>query len=205
MAGGETFWSTIRPDEPNAPEPDHETSWWSDGIYDWWYDGDEWCTNAGDGVYTFSEMKPWMDVEDILAADSTAGKEAQDLLAAFENKVRTFREARDYVQQKGQSRGYYPLHSKVPRKGKGKGGGKSKKPQALATFSINSKGKGAGSSDGGQRPRAAGYLGCFICGDKNHDWRCPGEVRRVSPGRDRRSPSAWWRSACTHELASRPS
>ena len=189
----EVFWSSMKPDEPDTHDGEPEQSWWTDGTYEWWHDGDEWCTYAGNGTATYSEMKPWLDVEDIMSVDQTAGKEAQDLLAAFEGKVRTFREARDYVQQKGQSRGYYPLHLKGSRKSKGKASGKSKKgfpqSQALATFAGTGKGKGTGGSDGGQRPGAAGYLGCFICGDKGHDWRrCPRRGTSTTPGQSSAKP-----------------
>ena len=77
----ETFWSTVKPDKPNAHDAEPDPTWWTHGVYDWWHDGDEWCTYAGDGTMTYSLMKPWMDVEDILAVDATAEKEAQDHVA----------------------------------------------------------------------------------------------------------------------------
>ena len=129
------------------------------GVYEWWHDGDEWCTYTGEAVQTFSEMKPWLDVDDIMSTDEVAGKEHKTfLLPLIARSV--------------------PFERPDPRKGKGKGGSKSKKgspqSQALATFPGASKGKGVGNQEGGQRPGAVGYLGCFICGDKSHDWRrCP--------------------------------
>lgn len=65
-------------------------------------------------------MKPWLDVEDIAAVDSVAGKELEEIFANFQQRVRTFREARDLVHQKGKNRGYYPFVPKGKQKGKGK-------------------------------------------------------------------------------------
>ena len=102
-----------------------EVSWFHDGHQEWtWYD-DDWYSPTSDGWVAFSEAKQWWEIEDILVADPSVGKEVKDLYAAFEQKVRTFREARDLVQQKGKSRGYYPINPKGKRYHKGKGKGSS--------------------------------------------------------------------------------
>ena len=192
----EAFWATIKPEEPNAPEPEHEMAWWSDGMYDWWHDGDEWCTYAGNGVFPFSEMKPWMDVDDILAVDATAGKEAQDLLAAFESKVRTFKEARDYVHQKGQSRGYYPVRARgraavSPRKGV-----PSHRPLQHSQESVKEKGWGAPTAAKGQEHQdtsdASSAATSPMTGAAALGVVHPAPRHPAHP-----SPSALWTSACT--------
>ena len=164
-------------EEPPLPVLEPETSWMTDGSHDWCWHDDEWYTPTSEGWIAYSEMKPWLDIEDVALADPVAGKELGELFSTFETKVRTFKEARDAMQFKGKSRGFYPYSPKGKSKGnKGFGKGKNgKKGSTQGTSfvatpnppsSLNPKGKGAH-----QKP---GYTGCFICGDLTHDFRsCP--------------------------------
>lgn len=161
----ETFLAMIAPSDPSEAEP----TWFSDGWYDWCWQDDDWYAYVDGAYFTWSEMKPWMDADEIAAVDSEAGKEVKDLYAAFEQKIRTFKEARDHVRQKGKNRGFFPYVSKGSSKGKGK----SKKGNKGASFVVgtpNQKGKGTSNAIA----KKPGYTGCFICADPNHDFRnCP--------------------------------
>ena len=141
----------------DQPEPDAEPAWWSDGWNDWtWHEGD-WYTSVNDSWISFSDMKPWMDVEDVLAVDHTAGKEVQDLLVAFDQKIRTFKESRDLMHAKGKSRGYYPISPKGSSKGKGK----HKKGKNTASSAMMASGKGKGMS-GNNVTSKPGYTGFHL-------------------------------------------
>ena len=103
-------------------------------------------------------MRPCLEIEEISYHDSAVGKELQDTFAAFDSKVRTFREARNLIHQKGKNRGY------LMPKGKGYMSSKGKKGNHKGT-ALMSQGKSSGSaSSGPQKPGNAGYTGCFICG-----------------------------------------
>lgn len=165
--------SMVVPSSSDEAPADAEPTWFNDGVNDWQWQDEEWHILSADGWLAYSDAKPWMDIEEALAVDPSAGKELNELYAAFEQKVRTFKEARDTLKFKGKSRGFYSPH-KGNAKGFGKGfSGKGKKGPstgpAMALFgSSPSKGKGTPPS---QRP---GFSGCFICGDKGHDFRsCP--------------------------------
>ena len=137
-----------------------------------------------DGSYiAYTDMRPWLELDEIAFHDPNLGKELSETYAAFESKVRSFKEARNAVRQKGKSRGYF---SKGPPKGKGKfGKGFSSKGSVMMTQPSMNTGYGKGSSssnsNGPQKPGQPGYKGCFICGDKQHDFRsCP---KRNSTGK----------------------
>ena len=158
----ETFQVQSEPDESEA-------AWFSDGHYDWtWTDGD-WMAYTTDGWVAYSDMKPWMDIDEVMLSDHALGKELHDLYVNFDQKVRSFKEAREAMHQKGKSRGYYPIHK---GSSKGKSRGKGKRATAFsAQGSPPPKGKGKGAGDPVSKP---GYTGCFICGNKTHDFRsCP--------------------------------
>lgn len=71
----------------SADEPfEYETAWVSDGYYDWsWYEN-EWQTPTSDGWIAHSDLKPWMDIDEINAVDQGVGKELHDLYIAFDQK-----------------------------------------------------------------------------------------------------------------------
>lgn len=159
-------------------------NWYNDGLYDWVCWGDEWFAQVDDGSYVaYHDLKPWLELDEIAYHDPNLGKELSDIYAGFESKVRSFKEARSAVKQKGKSRGYF---SKGPPKGKGKfGKGFSQKGSVMMTQPFSntgySKGSSSSSSNGPQKPGQPGYKGCFICGDKQHDFRsCP---KRNSSGK----------------------
>lgn len=177
-----TFAATVVPSTDDGSNMDYETSWYSDGWHDWMWMDDEWHVNHGESWVAFSEMRPWLDVEDIQSVDVTLGKEVEDLYAAFDQKVRSFWEARDLMQQKGKNRGYYPYRPKGFSKGKSKGlsgNQKGKKGSSVSSAMFTSKGKGSGSQKG---PGSSGYTGCFICGDKGHSYsNCPKRGQGSNP------------------------
>ena len=166
-------WAVMPPGAMMAQEhgeaEDQSDVWYNDGLYDWvcWNQGDgDWYAALDDGSYVaYSEMRPWMEIEEISYHDSALGKELQDTFASFDSKVRSFREARNLVYQKGKNRGYFRP------KGKGFMNPKGKKGSHKGTV-LMSQGKSSGSSSSGpQKPGNAGYTGCFICGSKDHDFR----------------------------------
>eukprot|EP00435_Cladocopium_sp_Y103_P064686 s1865_g26.t1 len=69
-----------------GPSSAEEVHWLNDGVREWQWFEDEYYTHTDDGWIAFSEMKPWLDIEDILFSDPSAGKEVQDLYAAFDQK-----------------------------------------------------------------------------------------------------------------------
>ena len=163
---------------PEVSETDHfPTVMYSDG-FEWQWHDDEWHTQGADGEWVaFSDMKPWLDIDDVGHHDPTAAKELQELFVAFDQKVRTFKEARNAVYQKGKNRGFYK-----GGKGKGKGHpGKSKKgsPSPSTAFTLQTSGKGKSNNSPTTKP---GYTGCFICGDLAHDFRnCPKRGQASGP------------------------
>ena len=149
----------------------------------WSYADGDWWTEDPEGVWwNWSDAKPWFDVNEAMVVDPTVGKELQEALTLYQDKVRTFKESRQLVAARNTARGFYPL-SGAKGKGKGKskgkpsfgqkgGKGKGKKGTPPAT-SIGSS-SAALAAEGPQRPGNAGYTGCFICGSKDHDFRrCP--------------------------------
>ena len=158
------------PTSPIADDSSEAHVMYSDGFEWHWYE-DEWHTMDGDGHWiAFSDMKPWLEIDDVAVQDPAAGKELQELFVAFDQKVRTFRESREAVHSKGKNRGYFQ-GSKTSSKGKGKKSGKKGSPSmVMAAQGFSGKGKGSGSNPVSK----PGYSGCFICGEKTHDYRnCP--------------------------------
>ena len=84
-----------------------------DGIYEWdewayWPDDGEWHASLDDGSYVaYSEMKPWLEIANVMAVDAELDRELYETYNNFENKVRTFREARWAMHQKGKNRGFF--------------------------------------------------------------------------------------------------
>ncbi|CAE7779651.1 RE2, partial [Symbiodinium microadriaticum] len=145
----------------------------------WTYLDGEWWTEDPEGAWwNWSDAKPWFDVNEAMAVDPAAGKEMQEALTLFQDKVRTFKESRQLVAARNTARGFYPLGGKSKGKGKGKGKssfspkgkGKAKKGGSTTASSPSS----ALAAEGSQRPGSSTYTGCFICGAKDHDFRrCP--------------------------------
>ena len=168
--------------DPQGELEQHETAWanYHDGAFEWNWHDDEWHAATDHGWVAYSDMKPWLDLDDIGVQDATLAKELQDLYATFDSKVRTFKEARQAVHQKGKNRGYYQGSKGGKGKGKNPYKGKSTQNSERAAGMFMTKGKGSNTSP----VNKPGYSGCFICGEKTHDWRnCPKRgVSGHSPG-----------------------
>ena len=131
------------------------SSWWStaDGPEAW--EADAW----------------WTEEPDLTDLTPEEQKEVDEAFAVAEQKMRTFVQARQAVKARNLSRGFYPFspHSKggsyKGKKGKGKGKSKSSPSGSSAFMTEGFLGAAVGDPS---------YTGCFICGDKGHDFRsCP--------------------------------
>ena len=173
--------STPKPSASTAEPswaPSEEGYWYQDESGDMTYwtqhtDG-EFYTMDNHGIYwTWDELQ-----EDAAWWSSTPEqqKELAEAYAAYESKMRTFTESRQLMKNKGASRGFY---------GKSKGKGKSKKGKGKPSTSSTPSGP---STAFGMQPAEAyaavgskDYTGCFICGNKYHDFRsCPNRGRNPS-------------------------
>ena len=97
----------------------------------------------------YSEMRPWLDIEEISYRDASLGKELSETFAVVNEKMRAFQEARHAVQQKGKTRGYYK--PKGFSKGKGFNKGFSSLKRTWHGSSICPKRQGpAGNGKGGK-------------------------------------------------------
>lgn len=98
------------------------------------------------------------------------------MYAAYEDKVRTFVQARALMKNKTNNRGFFP--SVKGKFQKGKGMGKSKGKSTPAVMAASSSGS-PGSGKGRQRPGDPDYTGCFICGARDHSFQnCPKRQQR---------------------------
>ena len=172
----ESFAAALFPPESVTPQGvwdnQDDGAWYTDGHYDWVWYNDEWYAAVSDQWISYAEMKPWMDIEDVLAVDQSVGKEISELYASFDQKVRTFKEARDLVHQKGKNRGYYPYSPKGKSKGKPKGSSKGKKGFSGNSGSAFVVGHGKGTSN--MSPNNPKSSGCFVCGKQGHGYMtCP--------------------------------
>ena len=131
------------------------TSWWSTPETQEGWNEDAWWNEEA-------------DLSDLTPEDQ---KEVDEAFAVAEQKMRSFVQARQAVKARNLSRGFYPFspHSKGGSfKGKkGKGKGKSKTSSSSSTSFLSEGFLGAAVGD-------PSYTGCFIWGDKGHDFRsCP--------------------------------
>eukprot|EP00439_Symbiodinium_sp_Y106_P051491 s2166_g6.t2 len=182
----QVLWATGEM-QTSAGEETEDASCWtvtsSGNTLEWVYWDDEWCTQDHEGAWwSQADVQPWLDIEEIMALDNAAGQELMEIYGQFEAKRRSFQESRQIVKNKLLNRGFYPP--------KGKGIGKSPKGSFKGkpsgnVFGVNpgTPGKGKGAK-GPQRPGSASFTGCFICGDKGHDYRsCPKRSASSSPTR----------------------
>ena len=180
---GNIHWVGDRlPDDVYANEESCDTwvSYTPDGHpveWQWW--DDDFYTCDEQGVYwSWSETKQMQDVDLCYWADPENNKSLSETYSAVQQKVRTFKEARQLTKAKGLSRGFYPMSSfgnkgKSSKGKKGFGKGSKGKPSVLAAQRPESKG------GSGQKPGEPGYTGCFICGSPDHDFRnCPKRGQR---------------------------
>ncbi|CAE7470265.1 unnamed protein product [Symbiodinium sp. CCMP2592] len=149
--------------------------------------------SAPEDAYWGDEPATWGYDEDplsILSAEEL--QQVEEAYQTADTKLRSFVDARKAVRARHLSRGFYPFTPQAKgfraSKGKGrgrpfsKGKGKGKKgsspssPTANMTVPVLLSESSAFAVNPGQ----AGYSGCFICGDKNHQFRdCP---KRSSKG-----------------------
>ena len=181
----ESFAAALFPPESVTPQGvwdnQDDGAWYTDGHYDWVWYNDEWYAAVSDQWISYAEMKPWMDIEDVLAVDQSVGKEISELYASFDQKVRTFKEARDLVHQKGKNRGYYPYSPKGKSKGKPKGSSKGKKGFSGNSGSAFVVGHGKGTSN--MSPNNPKSSGCFVCGTQGHGYMtCPDRNKSQGSG-----------------------
>ncbi|CAE7547481.1 RE1 [Symbiodinium sp. CCMP2592] len=165
-----------------AEEEDTWCTYHGDSEVNWVLYESEWWTEDPEGIWwNWSDAKPWLEVNEAMVLDPSAGKEMQEALTLYQDRARTFRESRQLIAAKNTARGFYPMSAKGS-KGKGKGKGKShfsgkgrgKKGSPPASPSSSSTALAAESSKGSQRPGNPAYTGCFICGSRDHDFRrCP--------------------------------
>ena len=151
---------------------------WSSG--DGWQEADQWSSSwwsSGEGGDPWGEDAWWNEEPALSDLSPDEQKEVDEAFAVAESKMRNFMQARQAVPARNLSRGFYPFapHSKGSgpkgKKGKGKSKGKSSPASSFVTEGF----LGAAVGD-------AAYTGCFICGDKGHDFRsCP--KRSSSKGR----------------------
>lgn len=178
------FWVGDRlPHDVYPPDHDFETAWstWMPDGHEmhWeWYDDDFYACDS-EGVYwSWSDTKTWLDMEEYIEANPSESQQTHEVYAAFNDRLRTFRESRTLNNAKQLSRGYYPMQMfKGKGKSKGKNKGKNKSSSKSSTtsptgpsamVSFGSKGGPSGKSG------SPSFSKCFVCGSKDHDYRsCP--------------------------------
>ncbi|CAE7271989.1 TY1B-A [Symbiodinium sp. CCMP2592] len=179
---GERLPEEVHPVFSAEEEPETWCSMHGDAEVYWSYLDGDWWTEDPEGVWwNWSDAKPWFEVNEAMAVDPAVGKELQEALTLYQDKVRSFKESRQLVAARNTARGFYPLNPKGKGKSKGKGkgpfGGKGKgkgKKGPNTPASSTSSPSAAMAADGGQKPGSSSYTGCFICGAKDHDFRrCP--------------------------------
>ncbi|CAE7794276.1 RE2 [Symbiodinium sp. CCMP2592] len=196
----EGHWSILLADDDDLSEslegiPTHYVG--DENAFNVWAEdeeyGDESWTGSSDGAYWGDELHGWTPEEDpanILTAEEL--QQVEEAYQAADSKLRTFVDARKAVRARHLSRGFYPFAPQNKgfrsQKGKGKmrsfpkGKGKGKKG-ATPTSPVASLSVPVLMSESptfAVSPGQAGYSGCFICGDRSHQFRdCP---RRSTKG-----------------------
>lgn len=78
------------------------------GMVDWqWWDDDFYTQDDSGTYWAWSEVKQMQDVDDCFWADPENNKQMSDSFTAVQQKVRTFKEARQFTKAKGLSRGSF--------------------------------------------------------------------------------------------------
>ena len=157
-------------------------NWYNDGLYDWVCWGDEWFAQVDDGSYVaYHDLKPWLDLDEIAYHDPILAKSSAIYTLVLRAKFEASRRLGVLLSKKGNPEDTF---QKVPQKEKEsleKGFHKRLQPFSNTGYS---KGSSSSSPNGPQKPGQPGYKGCFICGDKQHDFRsCP---KRNSLGKSSR-------------------
>ena len=176
--GGEIHYVGKKLPSQVHPEPYVSSDYYEDWTYynsEWGPYYDEWEAEDFASSWWYEDLPPEQH------------KELEEAYALLDQKARNFVEARQAVKARNLSRGFYPYPSAKGgafkgKKGKGKGKPKGKgygspsppsAPPVLAASGMGSSGDD-GSGFLGAAAGDAGYTGCFICRNKNHDFRrCP--------------------------------
>ena len=146
------LWSSV---EGWLEQDSPQSSWWS----------------CGDSSEAWPEEAWWNEEPDLSDLSPEEQKEVDEAFAVAEQKMRSFVQARQAVKARNLSRGFYPFspHAKGGsfKTKKGKGKGKTKGSTSSSSTFLTEGFLGAAVGD-------PSYTGCFICGDKGHDFRsCP--------------------------------
>ena len=145
-------------------EPGGDAWWSSTATWDeptWWSSPTWWTEEWSEPELTSEEQK-----------------QVDEAYAAYEDKVRTFVQARTLMKDKTRNRGFYQAAKGKGKASKGKGKGKGPTPTLAAaspTFMAvkGSKGKAKGPN----------YTCCFICGSRDHGYQsCPQRTRGPGKG-----------------------
>ena len=211
---GDRLPEEVHPVFSAEEEPDTWCTMHGDSEVYWSYVDGDWWTEDPEGVWwSWSDAKPWFDVNEAMVVDPTAGKELQEALTLYQDKVRTFKESRQLVAARNTARGFYPLSgAKGKGKGKSKGkpsfgqkGGKGKGKKGTPPATSVSSSSAALAAEGPQRPGNAGYTGCFICGSKDHNFRrCPKRGSGKGAGSANLIGDGSWAEAPTYMVQSVP-
>ncbi|CAE7706187.1 GIP [Symbiodinium sp. CCMP2456] len=153
---------------------------------------DSWPEEA-ESTYWGEDPGAWPEDEDPTAF--LTAEELQQVDEAYqvaEGKLRSFMDARRAVRARHLSRGFYPFspQSKGFKKGKGKGKGfrpsgkgKTKMSKGMTpsspTSTLSLPVLMSEASTFAVGPGQAGYSGCFICGDRGHQFRVHGRAPRA--------------------------
>ena len=173
MYVGQRLPPEVYPD--NSPPP--ADAWMSEGITEWWED-------ESSPSYSEPWSTSWAAWEGLESLTPEEQREVDEAFAVAEGKARTFLQARQAVRARNLSRGFYPFspqHKGSKGKGKPKGKGKFHRPSssmasssAAPTFLHDEMPQDPHSPMAMAAVGQPNYSGCFICGDKNHDFRhCP--------------------------------
>ena len=142
--------------------------------------GDAWWSSTAtwDEPTWWSSPTWWTEEWSEPELTSEEQKQVDEAYAAYEDKVRTFVQARTLMKDKTRNRGFYQAAKGKGKASKGKGKGKGPTPTLAAaspTFMAvkGSKGKAKGPN----------YTGCFICGSRDHGYQsCPQRTRGPGKG-----------------------
>ena len=189
-------YAVDEPEEMIMEGSDGSTTYWT------WHEG-EYYTQDDQGIWwSWSDTKPWLEIEECYAMDQEAAKEIADLFAAYQNKIRNFKESRQLVASRNAARGFFPLSKGGKGKTKGKGKGKGKPAQVLAAVGEGKGRSSSSTSSGPPKPGSPTYTGCFICGEKSHDYRqCPKRTSGAPGNRGKGSAASYMVTSAEGEEA----
>ena len=117
-------YAVDEPEEMIMEGSDGSTTYWT------WHEG-EYYTQDDQGIWwSWSDTKPWLEIEECYAMDQEAAKEIADLFAAYQNKIRNFKESRQLVASRNAARGFFPLSKGGKGRRKDKERAKESRPRS---------------------------------------------------------------------------